>query len=174
VYEVVGASFAGAFVVVRAAVVDGVAQACVLHDCDVDGFEPEQDESDTLWPSERLHVTERVWVPPPQDAEQDPHEPVVYEYVAQACVLHDCDVDGFEPEQDESDTLCPSERLQVTERVDVPPPQDAEHDDHEPVVYEYVYDAGLVGSPGQLTRMLLLSSHVLLWETFQFKPVQCG
>jgi len=52
-----------------------------LHDCDVDGFEPEQDESDTLWPSERLHVTERVWVPPPQDAEQDPHEPVVYEYV---------------------------------------------------------------------------------------------
>ena len=52
-------------------------------------------------------------------------------------------MDGFEPatykEQYESDTLCPSERLQVTERVDVPPPQDAEHDDHEPVVYEYVY-----------------------------------
>jgi len=44
-------------------------------------------------------------VPPPHDAEHDDHEPVVYEYVWHSCVLHACDVDGFEPEQNESDTL---------------------------------------------------------------------
>jgi len=51
-------------------------------------------------------------------------------------------------EQYESDTLCPSERLHVTERVCVPPPQDAEHDDHEPVVYEYVTGGGGLGETG--------------------------
>ena len=68
-------------------------------------------------------------------------------------------MDGFEPatykEQYESDTLCPSERLQVTERVCVPPPQDAEHDDHEPVVYEYVYDGVGVGDGVEQSCVLL-------------------
>jgi len=57
--------------------------------------------------------------------------------------LHALDVDGFEPEQNESDTTWPfDERWQVTDRVCVPNPQDAEHDDHEPVVYVYVSGGG--------------------------------
>ena len=59
----------------------GVEHAPVLHDRLVEGFEPEQYESDTELPSERLHVTERVCVPPPHEAEHWPYEPVEYEYV---------------------------------------------------------------------------------------------
>ena len=46
----------------------------------VDGLEPVQDELLASSPSERLHVTERVCWPSPQDTEQSDHEPVSYEY----------------------------------------------------------------------------------------------
>ena len=106
--------------------------------------------SATACPSERKHVTLRVRVPPPHVSEHEPNDPSENAYVyatlgtvvnvVQAQLLHVPDVEGFVPEQYESDTLWPSERLQVTERVCVPPPQDAEHDPHEPVEYEYEYD----------------------------------
>jgi len=67
----------------------GGGQTFSLHALDVDGFEPEQYESDTTWPSDCLHVTDRVSVPPPQVAEHDDHRPVTYEYVRHSCVLHD-------------------------------------------------------------------------------------
>jgi len=60
-----------------------------LHALDGDGFESEQNESDTTWLfDERWHVTDRVCVPNPQDAEHQDHEPMVYEYVRHSCVLH--------------------------------------------------------------------------------------
>ena len=37
----------------------------------------------------------------------------------------------------------------MTERVCVPPSHDAEHDDHEPVVYEYVSGGGGGGGGGE-------------------------
>ena len=55
-------------------------QPWVLHDCDVEGLPPPQDASDTVVPSLRRHETLLVWVPPPQVAEHDPHEPVCHEY----------------------------------------------------------------------------------------------
>ena len=63
--------------------------------------------------------------------------------------MHDRLVEGFEPEQNESDTEVPSERLQVTERVFVPPPHEREHEPYEPVEYEYVYE----GSGGELQKI---------------------
>ena len=69
--------------------------------------------------------------------------------VEHGCVLHDWLVEGFEPEQNESDTEVPSERMHVTERVRVPPPHVSEHEPYEPVEYEYVYE----GSGGELQKI---------------------
>ncbi len=67
----------------------GGGQRFLWDACGVAGFGPGQTASDRVWLfDERWHVTDRVCVPNPHDAEHEDHEPVVYEYVRHACVLH--------------------------------------------------------------------------------------
>eukprot|EP00958_Prasinococcus_capsulatus_P020468 scaffold2668_cov319-Prasinococcus_capsulatus_cf.AAC.2 len=52
--------------------------ACELQDRVEAGLEPEQLLSLATAPLDDLHVTERVWTPPPQVAEQSPQEYVLH------------------------------------------------------------------------------------------------
>jgi len=50
----------------------------------------------------------------------------------------------------------------VTERVCVPSPHDAEHDDHEPVLYEYVSGGGGGGEGGSVVGVLVVGALVVV------------
>ena len=94
------------------AIQDAMGHACVLQACEEAGPLPEhvvEDGQEALEGLPAVQDTLRVWVPPPQATEHDPHAPVLHEaapqlaQLAQACVVpttpapvQDCDVAGGE------------------------------------------------------------------------------
>jgi len=86
-----------------------------------------QNESATVLLEPSRQVTERVWVPPPHEAEQLPKLPDdqlnTHAAVLQACT----EAGGGEGLQKDAATGVEDADRQVTVRVCVPPPQLAEH-----------------------------------------------
>jgi len=94
-------------------------QAAVLHDWEEDGAvpAPEQNEgATTLLLDASLHVTARIWVPPPHVTE---HKPKSVDAQEQAPLLHVCWLAGLEPAllHSASSTVLLLPSTQVTVRV---------------------------------------------------------
>jgi hypothetical protein len=116
---------------------ENVAHACVLQLCEVVGFGVVHWVSATAMPvASLMHVTLRIWVPPPHVRLQAENALASHENV-QACGLQLCEVGGFadEARQNESATTPPGVAVHTTVRVCVPPPHAALQAEYVPAVH---------------------------------------